>query len=104
MPRANVSAWSRDISRTRPGRWRPRISTRYGYVSDIFIRPEARGSGLAQVLLDAIAAHLHAADPTLTRLRVNVLAVNAIARRSYEKAGFTPYEVMYERLIRPGGQ
>ena len=78
-----------------------RDSTRYGYVSDIFIKPEARGGGLAQTLLDAIAAHLHAADPTLTRLRVNVLAVNAIARRSYEKAGFTPYEVMYERLIRP---
>jgi len=79
-----------------------RESTRYGYVSDIFIKPEARGSGLAQALLDAIAAHLHAADPKLTRLRVNVLAVNGIARRSYEKAGFTPYEVMYERLIRPG--
>jgi len=78
-----------------------RDSTRYGYVSDIFIRPEARGSGLAQALLDAIAAHLHAAEPTLTRLRVNVLAVNAIARRSYEKAGFTPYELMFERLIRP---
>ncbi|NJO37745.1 MAG: GNAT family N-acetyltransferase [Rhizobiales bacterium] len=78
-----------------------RDSTRYGYVSDIFIRPEARGSGLAQALLDAIAAHLHAADPTLTRLRINVLAVNRIACRSYEKSGFTPYEVMYERLIRP---
>ena len=78
-----------------------RDSTRYGYVSDIFIRPEARGSGLAQTLLDAIAAHLHAADPTLTRLRVNVLAVNTIARRSYEKAGFTPYEVTYERMIAP---
>jgi ribosomal protein S18 acetylase RimI-like enzyme len=78
-----------------------RDSTRYGYVSDIFIKPEARGGGLAQALLDAIAAHLHAADPTLARLRVNVLAVNEIARRSYEKAGFTPYEVMYERLIRP---
>src|SRR5918995_285578 len=64
-----------------------RDSTRYGYVSDIFIKPEARGAGLAQALLDAIAAHLYAADPTLTRLRVNVLAVNAIARRSYEKAG-----------------
>lgn len=75
-------------------------STRYGYVSDIFVKPEARGSGLTQKLLDAIAAHLHAADPTLTRLRVNVLAVNRIACRSYEKAGFTPYEVMYERLIR----
>jgi ribosomal protein S18 acetylase RimI-like enzyme len=80
-----------------------RDSTRYGYVSDIFITPEARGSGLAQALLDAIAAHLHAADPTLTRLRVNVLAVNVIARRSYEKAGFTPYEVTYERLIHPKG-
>lgn len=76
-------------------------STRYGYVSDIYIKPAARGSGLAQALLDAIAAHLHKADPTLTRLRINVLAVNTIARRSYEKAGFTPYEVMYERLIRP---
>ena len=76
-------------------------STRYGYVSDIFVKPEARGSGLAQTLLDAIAAHLHAADPTLTRLRVNVLAVNRIACRAYERAGFTPYEVMYERLIRP---
>jgi ribosomal protein S18 acetylase RimI-like enzyme len=74
-------------------------STRHGYVSDIFIRPEARGSGLARQLLDAIAGHLRQADPSLTRLRVNVLAVNAVARRAYEKAGFTPYEVTYERLI-----
>jgi ribosomal protein S18 acetylase RimI-like enzyme len=76
-----------------------RESTRYGYVADIFVRPEARGTGLARALLDAVAAHLHAADPTLTRLRINALAVNAGARRCYEKAGFTPYEVTYERLI-----
>jgi GNAT superfamily N-acetyltransferase len=75
-------------------------STRYGYVSDIFIRPEARGGGLAKALLDAIAAHLHRVDPTLTRLRINVLAVNRVACRAYEKAGFTPYEVTYERLLR----
>jgi ribosomal protein S18 acetylase RimI-like enzyme len=74
-------------------------STRYGYVSDIFVRPEARGSGLARVLLDAIAAHLRGADPTLRRLRVSVLAVNGIARRAYEKAGFTPYEITYERSL-----
>ncbi|TDQ81514.1 acetyltransferase (GNAT) family protein [Dongia mobilis] len=73
--------------------------TRYGYVSDIYIMPEARGSGLAGQLLDAIAAHLHAADPTLTRLRINVLAANAIARAAYEKAGFVPYEIMYERKL-----
>ncbi len=77
-----------------------RDSTRYGYVSDIFLKPGVRSSGLAKSLLDAIAAHLHRADPTLTRLRVNVLAVNRIACRAYEKAGFTPYEVMYERLLR----
>ena len=77
-----------------------RDSTRYGYVSDIFIKPEVRSSGLAKSLLDAIAAHLHRADPTLTRLRVSVLAVNRIACRAYEKAGLTPYEVMYERLLR----
>lgn len=76
-------------------------STRYGYVSDIFIVPEARGSGLAKALLDAIAAHLHRADPNLTRLRINVLAVNRIACRAYEKAGFTPYEVIYERRLGP---
>jgi ribosomal protein S18 acetylase RimI-like enzyme len=76
-------------------------STRYGYVSDIFIKPQARGTGLAGDLLDAIAEHLRKADPSLTRLRVNVLAVNRVACRAYEKAGFTPYEVMYERRLRP---
>lgn len=30
-----------------------------------------------------------------------VLAANAIARRAYEKAGFLPYAVMYERSLRP---
>lgn len=77
-----------------------RDSTRYGYVSDIFVCPDVRGSGLAQTLLDAIAAHFLHVDPSLTRLRVNVLAVNAMARRAYEKAGFAPYEVMYERPLR----
>ena len=78
-----------------------RDSTRHGYVSDIFIRPEARGAGLAKILLDAIAAHLHRADPDPTRLRINVLAVNRTARRAYEKAGFTPFEVTYERRLGP---
>jgi ribosomal protein S18 acetylase RimI-like enzyme len=76
-------------------------STRHGYISDIFIRHEARGTGLASILLDTIATHLHRADPRLSRLRINVLAVNRIARRAYEKAGFTPYEVTYERRLGP---
>lgn len=77
----------------------PRDSWRFAYVSDIYVEPRARGSGLAQALLDALAAHFRHADPSLTRLRINVLAANEIARGAYEKAGFTPYEVTYERKL-----
>lgn len=70
-------------------------STRFAYVSDIYIEPAARGTGLAGQLLDALADHFRKADPNLTRLRINVLAANTIARHAYEKAGFVPYEVMY---------
>ena len=36
----------------------------------------------------------------ITRFRVTVPAVNRVACRAYERAGFVPYEFMYERLIR----
>ena len=76
-----------------------RDSTRYAYISDIFVRPEHRGSGLAGLLFDAIAAHFRALPLPLSRLRVNVLAANRVACGAYEKAGFRPYEVMYERVL-----
>ncbi|MBL8710369.1 MAG: GNAT family N-acetyltransferase [Rhodospirillaceae bacterium] len=76
-------------------------SSHYGLVSDVFVVPEARGSGLAQALIDALADHLHRADPRLTRLRINALAVNAMATRAYAKAGFAPYEIMFERPLGP---
>jgi RimJ/RimL family protein N-acetyltransferase len=56
-------------------------------------------SGLAQALVDALADHLRAVDPKLTRLRINVLAANGIARGAYEKAGHVPNEVMDERKL-----
>lgn len=74
-------------------------SWRYAYVSDIYVDPRARGTGLAQALIDALAAHFRTVAPDLTRLRINVLAANEIARGAYEKAGFIPYEVMYERKL-----
>jgi len=73
----------------------------HGYIADIYVVPERRGSGLAQALLQAAEDHL--APTGVSRLRINVLAANAMARRAYEKHGFVPYEVMYEkRLRRPG--
>ena len=74
-------------------------SSVYGYCSDIYVAPQFRGSGLAQMLLDVMERHL-AAQASITRFRISVLAVNRIACRAYERAGFVPYEVMYERLVR----
>jgi ribosomal protein S18 acetylase RimI-like enzyme len=71
----------------------------YGYCSDIYVAPEFRGTGLAQILLDAMERHLADRAP-IARFRVSVLAVNGMACRAYERAGFVPYELMYERLIR----
>ncbi len=69
----------------------------YGYITDIYVVPDRRGSGLAQALLQAAEAHL--APTGVTRVRINVLAANAMARRAYEKHGFEPYEVMYEKRL-----
>ena len=63
-----------------------------------------RGSGAArqrpgQDLLRAAEAYL--APTGISRVRINVLAANAMARRAYEKHGFEPYEVMYEKRLAP---
>jgi len=72
-------------------------SNRYGYVEAIFVAPPYRGGGVAQRLLAAAERHLAATG--VTRLRINVLANNVKARRAYERYGFAPYEVMYEKRI-----
>ncbi|WP_303983719.1 GNAT family N-acetyltransferase [Dongia mobilis] len=74
-------------------------STRCGYVSDIFIVPEQRGTGLAGILLDAMAQHFRDLGQDLRRLRINALAANQLACKAYVKAGFAPYEVMFERML-----
>ena len=71
----------------------------YGYITDIYVVPDRRGSGLAQALLRAAEAHL--APTGVSRVRLSVLAANAMARRAYEKHGFEPYEVMYEKRLAP---
>src|SRR6266850_7332332 len=55
----------------------------HGYITDIYVVPDRRGSGLAQALLQAAEDHL--APTGVGRVRINVLAANAMARRAYEK-------------------
>lgn len=71
----------------------------HGYITDIYVVPDRRGSGLAPALLGAAEDHL--ASTGISRVRINVLAANVMARRAYEKYGFEPYEVMYEKRLAP---
>jgi GNAT superfamily N-acetyltransferase len=72
-------------------------SNRVGYVSDICVMPAFRGHRIAAQLLEGIERHL--AKFGITRLRINSLAANKSARASYERAGFAPYEIVYEKMI-----
>ena len=72
-------------------------SNRFGYVSDISVLAKYRGQGVGQALLQAIETRL--AEFGVKRLRLNALAANAVARASYERSGYSPYEVHYEKRI-----
>jgi ribosomal protein S18 acetylase RimI-like enzyme len=72
-------------------------SNRFGYISDICVLPAWRGRRIARLLLEAAERQL--APLGVTRLRINALANNASACRSYEHAGFVAYEVLYEKPV-----
>jgi ribosomal protein S18 acetylase RimI-like enzyme len=72
---------------------------RFGHISDICVLNPYRRRGIASRLLSAIEARLP--EYGVTWLRINVLAANVSARASYERAGFSPYEVQYEKRLCP---
>jgi len=78
-----------------------RDSTRFGLVSDICVLAPYRGRRIASSLLEALET-LFLRDG-VSRIRIGALASNAAARASYERSGFAPYEVVYEKLIGPAG-
>lgn len=56
----------------------------------MFVDPEARGTGCAAGLVDAIVGHARQTDGVV-QIHLGVAAENSRARRLYEKAGFMPY-------------
>ena len=72
-------------------------SNRFGYISDLCVMPEFRGQRAAARLLVEIEQYLSRAG--VVRLRIGALAANTSAHASYAHAGFSPYEVLYEKLI-----
>jgi ribosomal protein S18 acetylase RimI-like enzyme len=57
--------------------------------------PAYRSQRNALRLLDDLGQHLRRAR--VTRLRIASLNTNAAARATYERAGFVPYEIIYEK-------
>jgi len=72
-------------------------ANRFGYVSDLCVMPSYRGRRIAHRLLDVMEHRLGCSG--ITRLFLWTLAANTSARASYESAGFTPYEIIYEKLV-----
>jgi ribosomal protein S18 acetylase RimI-like enzyme len=72
-------------------------SNRFGYVSDICVLCAFRGRRIASRLLDAVEQRLRVEG--VMRVRLFTLAANSAARASYERSGYAPYEVVYEKPL-----
>lgn len=73
-----------------------RAGSRHFVVDVLYVRPDARDSGLGRLLLRAAAEHARAAGAEV--LELDVLERNAAARRLYERLGFATFE---RRLAAP---
>ena len=61
----------------------------HAFLGFMFVRPEARGRGLNQLLMDHLLGWTKANG--LTEVHLTVYPGNEPAIRAYEKAGFRPY-------------
>ena len=61
---------------------------RFAYLGFMYVKPEHRGKGVNQKILDALLNW--AKERGLTEIQLEVYSVNNSAIRAYEKAGFTP--------------
>ena len=73
-------------------------SNRFGYISDVCVLPAFRGRRIAGRLLDALETRLSASR--VKRIRLSALAANKAARASYERSGYAPCEIIYEKAAR----
>ena len=69
----------------------------YAYVSELFVRAEARGAGVGTALMGE--AERIAAARGFRRLIIEVLAGNAVAEEFYARRGFTPRSIELGKAI-----
>ena len=66
-----------------------------GMIHNVYVAPEERGAGVGSALLEAAEAKL--AERGADVVAIEALAENAGARRLYERRGYSPHRVAYER-------
>jgi GNAT superfamily N-acetyltransferase len=69
----------------------------FGYVSDIYLVPEARGRGIARRLYQA--AEDHCAALGVKRMRIGAINRNPVAMRAHRKFGFEPLYTVFDKPI-----
>jgi len=62
---------------------------RYGYVAELFVRPEERGQGLGRRLYQALGAWFQ--EQGVTSVQLRVLATNREGQRFWRALGFTDF-------------
>jgi ribosomal protein S18 acetylase RimI-like enzyme len=68
-----------------------------GVVRNLYVRPESRGEGVGSRLLDAAEAALAAKGAEAVRLEA--MATNDAAREFYERRGYSPHRVAFEKRV-----
>lgn len=74
---------------------------RYGYISSVYVRPEARRGGVLRALMRA--AERWCGRRGLEELRLHNAAGNATAGATWERLGFQVVEVLRSRPVRRPG-
>lgn len=69
----------------------------HGFLTELFLLPEARGKGLGRALIEGCEAWARERGHRL--LTVGVLSHNRSAIRAYEGAGYAPYVTIMRRYL-----
>ena len=72
---------------------------RVGHIDSFYVLPELRGRGVGRLLMEAAYAEMRQAGATTVALEV--VANNDVARRFYEREGFTTTFVQMHRRLGP---
>lgn len=82
---------------TDTGTYRPPETRTLGWISDLWVEPDARGRGIGRALIAAAEDRFRAAG--LTRVELAAVVGNIDAVRLYEHLGYSRYEIMLAKNL-----